>query len=164
MGRYRGHHEYVFISVAHEKEDITDALPCAVYQPIIFQLAGFDASKAGWVSGVNTITYMFSTYAAFRRDLLTRMKDSQNRSCSLICVFTLDRIGRRVTLFWGESSRYLLTPERPVLTRFFDGTGGGVQAFALIMAGVFVHLLKVHPEKTAEYGAAATFMVFLVRS
>jgi len=33
-----------------------------VYQPVIFGLAGFDASKAGWVSGVNTITYMFSTY------------------------------------------------------------------------------------------------------
>lgn len=32
-----------------------------VYQPVIFGLAGFDASKAGWVSGVNTITYMFST-------------------------------------------------------------------------------------------------------
>ncbi|GAA5954950.1 hypothetical protein JCM8115_005577 [Rhodotorula mucilaginosa] len=89
-----------------------------VYQPVIFGLAGFDASKAGWVSGVNTITYMFST---------------------LICVFTLDRIGRRVTLFWG----------------------GAVQAFALIMAGVFVHLLTVHPEKTAQYGGAATAMVFL---
>ncbi|GAA5883062.1 hypothetical protein JCM8547_001532, partial [Rhodosporidiobolus lusitaniae] len=89
-----------------------------VYQPIIFGLAGFDSSKAGWVSGVNTITYMFST---------------------LICVFTLDRIGRRMTLFWG----------------------GGVQAFALIMAGVFVHLLTVNPEKTAQFGGAATFMVFL---
>ncbi|TNY17917.1 general substrate transporter [Rhodotorula diobovata] len=89
-----------------------------VYQPVIFGLAGFDASKAGWVSGVNTITYMFST---------------------LICVFTLDRIGRRMTLFWG----------------------GAVQAFALIMAGVFVHLLTVQPEKTAQFGGAATFMVFL---
>ncbi|GAA6008784.1 uncharacterized protein JCM10292_004670 [Rhodotorula paludigena] len=89
-----------------------------VYQPVIFGLAGFDASKAGWVSGVNTITYMLST---------------------LICVFTLDRIGRRMTLFWG----------------------GGVQAFALIMAGVFVHLLTVNPEKTPQYGGAATFMVFL---
>ncbi|POY72735.1 hypothetical protein BMF94_4142 [Rhodotorula taiwanensis] len=89
-----------------------------IYQPVIFGLAGFDASKAGWISGTNTITYMFST---------------------LICVFTLDKIGRRITLFWG----------------------GAVQAFALIMAGVFVHLLDVHPEKTAEYGAAATAMVFL---
>ncbi|GAA5869717.1 hypothetical protein JCM8547_005825, partial [Rhodosporidiobolus lusitaniae] len=36
-----------------------------------------------------------------------------------------------------------------------------VQAFALIMAGVFVHLLTVNPEKTAQFGGAATFMVFL---
>ncbi|GAA5986175.1 hypothetical protein JCM10908_006443 [Rhodotorula pacifica] len=89
-----------------------------VYQPVIFGLAGYGPSKAGWVSGVNTITYMFST---------------------LICVFTLDRIGRRVTLFWG----------------------GAVQAFALIMAGVFVHLLTIHPDKTSQYGAAASSMVFL---
>lgn len=33
----------------------------AVYQPVIFGLAGFDSSKAGWISGVNTITYMIST-------------------------------------------------------------------------------------------------------
>lgn len=89
-----------------------------VYQPVIFALAGFDTNKANWISGVNTITYMFST---------------------LVCVFTLDVIGRRMTLFWG----------------------GGVQAFALIMAGVFVHLLTIHPEKTAQFGGAATFMVFL---
>lgn len=30
------------------------------------------------------------------------------------------------------------------------------------MAGVFVHLLTVNPEKTPQYGGAATFMVFLV--
>ncbi|KAI5478116.1 MFS monosaccharide transporter [Pseudohyphozyma bogoriensis] len=89
-----------------------------VYQPVIFGLAGFDSQKSGWISGVNTVTYMLST---------------------LICVFTLDKVGRRVTMFWG----------------------GAVQAFALIMAGVFVHLLNVHPEKTAQYGGAATFMVFL---
>ncbi|KAL8291519.1 hypothetical protein RQP46_002497 [Phenoliferia psychrophenolica] len=89
-----------------------------IYQPIIFQLAGFDAQTSGWVSGVNTITYMFST---------------------LICVFTLDRFGRRALLFWG----------------------GGVQAFALVMAGVFVYLLRVHPEKTPQFGGAAAFMVFL---
>lgn len=55
-------------------------------------------------------------------------------------------------------------PTGPSLTldtsRFW---GGAVQAFALIMAGVFVHLLTVQPEKTAQFGGAATFMVFLVR-
>ena len=66
------------------------------------------------------------------------------RQCihSLICVFTLDRFGRRALLFWG----------------------GGVQAFALIFAGIFVHLLTVQPEKTAQFGGAAAFMVFLCES
>ncbi|GAA6010909.1 hypothetical protein JCM10207_003985 [Rhodosporidiobolus poonsookiae] len=88
-----------------------------VYQPIIFGMAGFDENKVGWLSGLNNITYTLST---------------------LVCVFTLDRIGRRATLFWG----------------------GGVQAFTIIMAGIFVHLLNANPEKTAQYGGAATFMVF----
>ncbi|KAK4698355.1 hypothetical protein P7C70_g7926, partial [Phenoliferia sp. Uapishka_3] len=92
-----------------------------VYAPIIFQLAGFDAAKAGWISGVNNIFYMFST---------------------LICVFTLDRFGRRALLFWG----------------------GGVQAFALIFAGIFIYLLRSHPDKSAQFGAAATAMVFLYTS
>lgn len=37
-------------------------------------------TSARWISGLNNIFYMFST---------------------LICVFTLDRIGRRWTLYWG---------------------------------------------------------------
>lgn len=75
----------------------------------------------------------------FLRRLLLRRAHLISNFDSLVCVFTLDVIGRRMTLFWG----------------------GGVQAFALIMAGVFVHLLTIHPEKTAQFGGAATFMVFL---
>lgn len=82
------------------------------------RLAGFDAGKAGWLSGVNTITYMFST---------------------LICVYTLDLLGRRIVLFYGAV----------------------IQGFALVMAGVFVHLVKTRPEMTTQYGGAATFCVFL---
>lgn len=85
---------------------------------------------------------------------------------SLICVFTLDRIGRRVTLFWGTLYLSLLSwsCSRKHFTDLIPPcAGGAVQAFALIMAGVFVHLLTVHPEKTAQYGGAATAMVFLVR-
>ncbi|KJX93412.1 MFS monosaccharide transporter like protein [Zymoseptoria brevis] len=52
-----------------------------VYAPTIFRIAGFSSEKSQWISGLNNIFYMFST---------------------LICVFTLDRIGRRWTLYWGS--------------------------------------------------------------
>ncbi|KAF2815419.1 general substrate transporter [Mytilinidion resinicola] len=51
-----------------------------VYAPTIFRIAGFDSNKSQWISGLNNIFYMFAT---------------------LVCVFTLDRIGRRWTLYWG---------------------------------------------------------------
>ncbi|KAL1583441.1 hypothetical protein WHR41_07597 [Cladosporium halotolerans] len=51
-----------------------------VYAPTIFRIAGFNSEKSQWISGLNNVFYMFST---------------------LICVFTLDRIGRRWTLYWG---------------------------------------------------------------
>jgi hypothetical protein len=44
----------------------------------IFSIAGFGSQKAQWIAGLNNIFYTFST---------------------LICVFTLDRIGRRWTLW-----------------------------------------------------------------
>lgn len=47
----------------------------------IFSIAGFNSDKSQWVSGLNNITYTFAT---------------------LICVFTIDRIGRRWTLYWGS--------------------------------------------------------------
>lgn len=52
-----------------------------VYAPTIFRIAGFSTEKSQWISGLNNVFYMFST---------------------LICVFTLDRIGRRWTLYWGS--------------------------------------------------------------
>ncbi|KAK1083582.1 hypothetical protein LTR33_003168 [Friedmanniomyces endolithicus] len=51
-----------------------------IYGPEIFTIAGIAAKDRQWVSGLNDITYMLAT---------------------LICVFTLDRIGRRWTLYWG---------------------------------------------------------------
>lgn len=62
-----------------------------LFQPTIFGLAGFSSIKVGWLSGLNTVTYTIST---------------------LLCVFTLDRIGRRWTLYWYLLFAYL-----------FDGCG-----------------------------------------
>ena len=52
-----------------------------IYAQDIFRTAGIGNKDVAWISGLNNITYMLST---------------------LICVFTLDRIGRRWTLYWGS--------------------------------------------------------------
>ncbi|PSS11019.1 hypothetical protein PHLCEN_2v3315 [Hermanssonia centrifuga] len=51
-----------------------------VYAPTIFAEAGYSARKSQWMSGLNDITYMFST---------------------LMAVVTIDRWGRRIGLYWG---------------------------------------------------------------
>ncbi|KAF5865572.1 hypothetical protein ETB97_003416 [Aspergillus alliaceus] len=94
-----------------------------IYAPVIFRMAGFDTEKSQWVSGLNNIFYMFST---------------------LICVFTLDRIGRRWTLYWGSAG----------------------QAIAMFLAGGFSYLCKQanaagDASKASSYGAAAASMVFI---
>lgn len=55
-----------------------------MFSTAIFSIAGFGPLKSQWVSGLNNIFYMFAT---------------------LICVFTLDRIGRRWTLYWGSAAQ-----------------------------------------------------------
>lgn len=92
-------------------------------QPTIFRIAGFSSNKSQWLSGVNTITYTLST---------------------LICVFTLDRIGRRWTLYWGSVG----------------------QGIAMFLVGGFARLSinaqnKGETGTQASYGAAAASMVFL---
>ncbi|KAJ5187255.1 hypothetical protein N7449_010249 [Penicillium cf. viridicatum] len=52
-------------------------------QPI-FQIAGFDSEKTMWISGLSNIFYA---------------------SAFLICVVTIDRIGRRWTLWWGVAGQ-----------------------------------------------------------
>jgi Sugar (and other) transporter len=72
-----------------------------------------------WIAGLNTITYMLST---------------------LVCVFTLDRIGRRWTLYWGSVG----------------------QGITLFLAGGLCKLAKDSTgSKATESGNAAVAMVFL---
>ncbi|WWD16756.1 hypothetical protein CI109_101188 [Kwoniella shandongensis] len=61
-------------------QELTGIGVITVYAPTVFQSAGYSPYKADWLSGVNNIFYMFSV---------------------LVAVFTLDRVGRRVTLYWG---------------------------------------------------------------
>ncbi|KAL5113746.1 hypothetical protein ACEQ8H_008358 [Pleosporales sp. CAS-2024a] len=94
-----------------------------IYAPTIFGIAGISPSKRQWIAGLNNIFYMFST---------------------LICVFTLDRIGRRWTCYWGS-------------------VGQGV---AMALAGGFSYLgqqatRQGNVSKASGYGDAAVAMVFL---
>lgn len=97
-----------------------------VYAPTIFGIAGYDSTKSAWISGLNNIFYMFAT---------------------LICVFTLDRIGRRWTLYWGAVG----------------------QGIAMFLAGGFSRLGQDarnagNPGQAASYGAAAASFVFIFTS
>ncbi|KAK2739396.1 hypothetical protein FQN55_009469 [Onygenales sp. PD_40] len=97
-----------------------------IYAPTIFRISGFDSMKSQWISGLNNIFYMFAT---------------------LICVFTLDRIGRRWTLYWGSVA----------------------QGIAMFLAGGFSRLGIDATEsgntgKGAQYGAAAASMIFIFTS
>lgn len=90
-----------------------------IYGPTIFTIAGISAADRLWVSGLNDITYMFAT---------------------LICVFTLDRIGRRWTLYWGA-------------------IGQGICMF--VAGGLARATLNAGPGNRGAIGGAATFFVFL---
>ena len=85
-----------------------------IYAPTIFRIAGFSTQKSQWFSGVNNIIYMFST---------------------LVCVFTLDRIGRRWTLYWGSIA----------------------QGIAMFLAGGFSRLAinATDPSRATSYGSAS---------
>ncbi|KAJ9605394.1 hypothetical protein H2200_010051 [Cladophialophora chaetospira] len=94
-----------------------------IYAPTIFGIAGMSPAKRQWIAGLNNIFYMFST---------------------LICVFTLDRIGRRWTCYWGS-------------------VGMGI---AMALAGGFSRLgqdakAADHAAKATAYGDAAVSMVYI---
>jgi len=108
-----------------------------IFAPTIFRISGIGASKAKWISGVNYITYTFAT---------------------LICVFTLDRIGRRWTLYWGS-----------VMQGISMFLAGGLTKLGLAASASADHLNSIgqHAEaaaeasKAASYGIGAVAMIFI---
>ncbi|CAM1503498.1 Fc.00g010890.m01.CDS01 [Cosmosporella sp. VM-42] len=97
-----------------------------VYAPTIFRTAGFSSEKSQWISGLNNIFYMFAT---------------------LICVFTLDRIGRRWTLYWGAVGQGIAM----FLAAAFSKIGQDARSAGDI-------------DKASSYGAAAASFVFIYTS
>ncbi|KAL9074344.1 MAG: hypothetical protein Q9161_002330 [Pseudevernia consocians] len=92
-----------------------------VYGPRIFAIAGIAPKDQLWVTGLNDITYMLST---------------------LVCVFTLDRIGRRWTLYWGS-------------------VGMGISPFLVGGLSRIGQNAAVGSSTKTGAGIAATFFVFL---
>ncbi|KAI9842472.1 MAG: hypothetical protein M1837_007141 [Sclerophora amabilis] len=94
-----------------------------IYAPTIFSQAGFDGEKSQWIAGLNNTLYMLSTF---------------------ICVFTLDRIGRRWTLWWGSVG----------------------QGIAMFLAGGMSRIAQDNDAvgdvaKAGQYGAASAAMVYI---
>lgn len=91
-----------------------------VYQPEIFRQAGYTTRKSAWLSGLNNVFYMISTGINY---------------------LTVDRWGRRFTLYWGAIG----------------------QGIAMFLAGGFSKLQQLHPDNKS-YGAAAAAFVFIFTS
>ncbi|KAL9007780.1 MAG: hypothetical protein Q9173_007024, partial [Seirophora scorigena] len=92
-----------------------------IYANDIFSQAGYSVFKSRWIAGINDIFYMFST---------------------LIAVFTLDRLGRRVTLYWGNI----------------------VMGISMFLSGGFSALAQQNQNnesKRAAYGAAGAAFTFV---
>lgn len=89
----------------------------------IFRIAGFDSIKSGWLSGLNDTTYTLSV---------------------LVCIYTLDRLGRKMTLYWGAVAQGI--------SMFLVGgmSRGGLNATAVGDTAT-----------AAAYGAAAASFVFI---
>ncbi|KAL6713719.1 hypothetical protein ACLMJK_008211 [Lecanora helva] len=99
-----------------------------IYSPTIFKIAGISSKNQLWVTGLNDIIYMLST---------------------LVCVFTLDRIGRRWTLYWGSVGMGICTFLVGGLSRLGQNAaeGSSTKSSSGIGATFFVFLF------TAIFGA-----------
>lgn len=89
-----------------------------MYANTLFQTAGFSAEKSAWLSGLVNSIGILGTAAS---------------------IFTVDRFGRRISLYFG----------------FF------VQGAALFLSAGLGRLGELHPDQAGAYGAAAAAMVFI---
>ncbi|KAG0182620.1 hypothetical protein DFQ29_003173 [Apophysomyces sp. BC1021] len=98
-------------------QELTGIGVVTVYAPVVFVRAGFSDQTAQLLSGINNIFYMI---------------------CTLVPVFTLDRWGRRFTLFYGAVC----------------------QGIALLMVGILTKP-EIMAQNPLGYGIGATVFVFL---
>jgi MFS family permease len=96
----------------------TGILAITVYANTLFQTAGFTVEKASWLSGLCNTFGILGTVAS---------------------IFTVDRFGRRISLYFG----------------FF------IQGAVLFLSAGLGRLGELNPDQAGAYGAAAAAMVFI---
>ena len=89
-----------------------------IYSGTIFRTAGFGDLKSNWLSALNMMVGILGT---------------------AIAAFTIDRVGRRRTIYWGSCV---------------------LSAILFIIGGLYRGALQ-HPAQKEQYGTAAAAMVFL---
>ncbi len=89
-----------------------------IYSGTIFRTAGFDDQKSNWLSALNMMVGILGT---------------------AIAAFTLDRVGRRRTLYWGAVTLSVV----------------------LFIIGGLNRAALDHPDQKEQYGTAAAAMVFV---
>ncbi|KAJ3481093.1 hypothetical protein NLI96_g7901 [Meripilus lineatus] len=94
-----------------------------VYAPTIFAEAGYAPRKSQWLSGLNDITYMFST---------------------LMAVVTIDRWGRRIGLYWGAVGQGISLILAGAFSRLLKDNpdkaaqyGGAAASFVFLYTAIF---------------------------
>ncbi|KAL8662044.1 MAG: hypothetical protein Q9168_008313, partial [Polycauliona sp. 1 TL-2023] len=100
-----------------------------IYANDIFNQAGYSVFKSRWIAGINDISYMVWT-------------PKPRTFSTLIAVFTLDRLGRRITLYWGSI----------------------VMGISMFLAGGFSRLAQNNANDqslASAYGAAGASFTFL---
>lgn len=96
----------------------TGILAITVYAGTIFTQAGFGGIKAAWLSGLVNAIGILGTIAS---------------------IFTIDRFGRRISLYFG----------------FF------IQSVALFLSAGLSRIGQLNPDRAAAYGAASVAMIFV---
>jgi sugar porter (SP) family MFS transporter len=96
----------------------TGVAAVVIYSGTIFRTAGFDDTKSNWLSALNMTVGILGT---------------------AIAAFTIDRVGRRRTLYWGAVCLSIIL---------------------FIIGGLYRGALD-HPAKATQFGTAAAAMVFL---
>lgn len=129
-------------------QELTGIGVITVYAPLVFKSAGFSTQTSQLLSGVNNITYMLST---------------------LVAVFTLDKWGRRFTLFYGAVCQgislvlvaVLTKPE--IMAQNPSGYGIGATVFTFLYTAFFgmtwltvpwLYPVEIYPTKVRAKGGA----------
>ncbi|KAI7889894.1 general substrate transporter [Mucor mucedo] len=129
-------------------QELTGIGVITVYAPLVFQSAGFSTQTSQLLSGINNVTYMLST---------------------LVAVFTLDKWGRRFTLFYGAVCQGIslilvaVLTKPDIMAQNPRGYGIGATVFTFLYTAFFgmtwltvpwLYPVEIYPTKVRAKGGA----------